>query len=103
MLRKICETKESTFDKWSLFPTGYITRKHVYEIAKIKQQDELWQEFDLKDICDVIIDKAFYMGVRVVDSLDAEEYAKFLKERAEIVAKEKAEIQAAREAKLLRT
>ena len=43
------------------------------------------------------------MGVRVVDSLDAEEYAKFLKERAEIVAKEKAEIQAAREAKLLRT
>jgi large subunit ribosomal protein L11 len=82
---------------------GYITRKHVYEIAKIKQEDELWQEFDLKDICDVIIDEAYFMGVRVVDNLEPEELGKFLKERAEIVAKEKAEIQAAREAKLLRT
>ena len=80
-----------------------ITRKHVYEIAKIKQEDELWQEFDLKDICDIIIDKAYQMGVRIVDRLDPEEYGKFLEERAEIVAKEKAEIQAAREAKLLRT
>jgi large subunit ribosomal protein L11 len=80
-----------------------ITRKHVYEIAKIKQEDELWQEFDLKDICDIIIDKAYQMGVRVVDHLDPKEYGKFLHERAEIVAKEKAEIQAAREAKLLRT
>ena len=52
--------------------------------------------FDLKDICDIVIDKAFLMGVRVVDKLDPEE-------RAQIVAKEKAEIQAAREAKLLRT
>ena len=80
-----------------------ITRKHVYEIAKIKQEDELWQEFDLKDICDIIIEKAYMMGVRIVDNLDPEEYGQFLKERAEIVAQEKAEIQAAREAKLLRT
>ena len=80
-----------------------ITRKHVYEIAKIKQEDELWQEFDLKDICDIIIEKAYMMGVRIVDNLDPEEYGQFMKERAEIVAQEKAEIQAAREAKLLRT
>lgn len=59
--------------------------------------------FDLKDICDIVIDKAYYMGVRVVDKLDPEEYRQFMAERAEIVAKEKAEIQAAREAKLLRT
>jgi hypothetical protein len=80
-----------------------ITRKHVYEIAKIKQEDEMWQEFDLRVICDLIIDKAYLMGVRVVDNLDPVEYGNFLKERAVIVAKEKAEIQAAREAKLLRT
>lgn len=43
------------------------------------------------------------MGVHVVDHLDEVEYGKFLKERAAIVAKEKADIQAAREAKLLRT
>ena len=59
--------------------------------------------FDLKDICDIVIDKAFLMGVRVVDKLDPEVYRIFLQERAQIVAKEKAEIQAAREAKLLRT
>ena len=59
--------------------------------------------FDLKDICDIVIDKAFLMGVRVVDKLDPAEYRIFLQERAQIVAKEKAEIQAAREAKLLRT
>jgi hypothetical protein len=80
-----------------------ITRKHVYEIAKIKQEDEMWQEFDLRVICDLIIDKAYLMGVWVVNNLDPVEYGNFLKERAVIVAKEKAEIQAAREAKLLRT
>ena len=43
------------------------------------------------------------IGIRVVDDLDAKEYGEFLKERTQIIAKEKAEIQAAREAKLLRT
>ena len=27
---------------------GYITRKHVYEIAMIKSKDEYWQEFDIQ-------------------------------------------------------
>ena len=82
---------------------GKITRKHVYEIAKIKSEDDMWQEFDLKDICERIIDEAFTMGIRVVDHLDPKEYGEFLKERAQIVEEEKAAIQAAREAKLLRS
>ena len=83
--------------------SGMISRRHVYEIAKIKSEDEMWQEFDLKEICEKIIDEAYLIGIRVVDDLDAKEYGEFLKERAQIIVKEKAEIQAAREAKLLRT
>ena len=50
--------------------SGIITRKHVYEIAKIKSQDENWQEFDLKDICEEILDCAYRAGIKVVDKLD---------------------------------
>jgi len=82
---------------------GKISRRHVYEIAKIKSEDEMWQEFDLKDICEKIIDEAYLIGVRVVDDLDAKEYGEFLQERAEIIKQERGAIQAAREAKLLRT
>ena len=82
---------------------GMISRKHVFEIAKIKSEDEMWQEFDLKVICEKVIDEAYTMGVKVVDSLDAEEYGEFLKQREQIIADEKAALQAAREAKLLRT
>ena len=83
--------------------SGLITRKHVYEIAKIKSEDEMWQEFDLKVICERIIDEAYKNGIHVVDKLDADEYGKFLEERATTNAEERAAIQAAREAKLLRT
>jgi len=82
---------------------GMITRKHVYEIAKIKSQDEMWQEFDLKEICEKIIDSAYTIGVKIVDHIDPVEYGKFLEERKRIVEEELAEIKAAKEAKLLRT
>lgn len=83
--------------------SGMITRKHVYEIAKIKSQDENWQEFDLKDICEEILDCAYHAGIKVVDKLDPIEYGKFLEERNKINEQELAEIKAAKEAKLLRT
>ena len=82
---------------------GKITRRHVYEIAKIKSEDEMWQEFDLEVICEKVIDVAYTMGVIVVEELDPEEYGKFLQERSEIIKEERAAIQSAREAKLLRT
>ena len=80
-----------------------ISRKHVYEIAKIKSEDEMWQQFDLKDICEKVIDEAYTIGIKVVDTLEAEEYGEFLQQRRQIIADEKAALQAAREAKLLRT
>ena len=83
--------------------SGMITRKHVYEIAKIKSQDENWQEFELKDICEEILDCAYRAGIKVVDKLDPIEYGKFLEERNKINEQELAEIKAAKEAKLLRT
>ena len=82
---------------------GMITRKHVYEIAKIKSQDENWQEFDLKDIMEQVMDCAYDCGIKVVDKLDPIEYGKFLEERNKIVEQELADIKAAKEAKLLRT
>ena len=82
---------------------GMITRKHAYEIAKIKSQDENWQEFDLKDIMEQVMDCAYDCGIKVVDKLDPIEYGKFLEERNKIVEQELADIKAAKEAKLLRT
>ena len=43
------------------------------------------------------------MGIRVVDSIDPEEYKEFLDNQREIVKEQKEELKAAREAKLLRT
>ena len=83
--------------------SGLITRKHVYEIAKIKSEDEMWQEFDLKDICEKVIDEAYTIGIHVKDELDPEEYGKFLEEKARTNEAERAKIQSDREAKLLRT
>ena len=89
--------------KFSDQVAGYITRRHVYEIAKLKSEDEMWQEFDLKDICEKVIDSAYTCGIHVVNDLDIKEQGEFLKERKAIVEAERAAIQAAREAKLLRT
>ena len=45
--------------------SGYITRKHVYEIAKLKSEDQNYQMFDLKKLCEQCIDEAYSIGVRV--------------------------------------
>lgn len=82
---------------------GYITRKHVYEIAKLKSEDSLWQMFDLEDICQHVIDHAYTIGIHVKDDLDPEWYAEFLEERKTIVEAQLAAIKEAKEAKLLRT
>eukprot|EP00095_Tigriopus_kingsejongensis_P012047 maker-scaffold90_size386344-snap-gene-1.23 protein:Tk12047 transcript:maker-scaffold90_size386344-snap-gene-1.23-mRNA-1 annotation:"39s ribosomal protein mitochondrial precursor" len=82
---------------------GYITRRHVYEIARLKSEDPLWQMFDLRIICDKIVDYAHGMGVQVVDAIDPVWYAEFLQERQGIIVQQKADLEAKREAKLLRT
>ncbi len=82
---------------------GFLSRKQVYEIARLKSEDELLQEMDLQDVCNKVIDYAYRMGVRVVDEIDPEEYRVFLAEQAKVVEQQKADLQAIREAKLLRT
>merc|ERR1712079_21760 len=82
---------------------GYITRKHLYEIAVVKSQDPPLQMVDLSDVCRQLIDSANTLGIKVVDSIDPEWYQDFLEERKEIVRKQKEELQALKEAKLLRT
>jgi len=83
--------------------TGYITRKHLYEIALVKSQDPPLQMVDLEEVCRHLIDSAYSLGIRVVDKIDPVEYQLFLEERKTIVKEQKDELQAAKEAKLLRT
>ena len=83
--------------------TGYITRKHLYEIAKIKSEDPPLQMVDMQEICRKLIDTAYSLGIKVVDSIDPEEYQEFLEGRGRVVEQQKKDLQAAKEAKLLRT
>ena len=58
---------------------------------------------DLQEICRQLIDTAHSLGIKVVDSIDPEEYQKFLEGRIAVVEQQKKELQEAKEAKLLRT
>ena len=59
---------------------GKITHKHVYEIAKIKIQQENLKirDVSMKEMCEMITRQCYYMGVDVVRHLDADEYDLFL-------------------------
>jgi len=82
---------------------GYLTRKHIYEIAQIKSQDPPLQMVDLEEICKDLVDTAYTMGIQVVDHIDPEEYQEFLAARKLVIAEQKEELKAIKEAKLLRT
>ncbi|KAG9510604.1 39S ribosomal protein L11, mitochondrial, partial [Fragariocoptes setiger] len=72
---------------------GKLTLKHVYEIAKVKSQDEINDCVPLQKICQDIVDEARYMGFQVVRELDENEYGEFLKEREQIIKKQVAELE----------
>lgn len=82
---------------------GMITLKHVYEIAKIKQQDPPLMFLSLETICKQILGCARTCGIKVVPSLDPKEYEQFLKERKIAVEEELKELQEKKEARMLRT
>ncbi|EQC37145.1 50S ribosomal protein L11 [Saprolegnia diclina VS20] len=46
---------------------GQVSLRHIYEIAKVKQQDELLDYIELESLCKNIIGSAKSMGLRVVD------------------------------------
>ncbi|XP_021947025.1 39S ribosomal protein L11, mitochondrial-like [Folsomia candida] len=81
---------------------GKLTLKHIYEIAKIKQQDPTLRFLPLERICNNVISTAHTCGIQVVRSLDPKEYAEFLEERKLVVIQQLQEIKEKREAKLLR-
>ncbi|CAD6240904.1 GSCOCG00008991001-RA-CDS [Cotesia congregata] len=83
--------------------SGKITLKHLYEIAKIKSEDPPLSLLTLEQITQMFVGIARTIGIQIVRDLDADEYAKFLKEREVIVAEQKKAIQEAKEAKMLRT
>lgn len=82
---------------------GYITLRHVYEIAKIKLEDPPNALLTHEQMCKSIIGTARCIGVKIVRDLDAEWYGKFLAERKVIIARQKAEQEEEREAKMMRT
>lgn len=82
---------------------GKVTLKHVYEIAKIKQEDPPLEIKDLQEICQMICGIAKSCGIEVVRELDAKEYGEFLIERKAIEEQQRKELQEKKEAKLLRT
>ncbi|XBW35200.1 hypothetical protein QEN19_000763 [Hanseniaspora menglaensis] len=45
---------------------GQVSVKHVYEIAKIKKQDEKHKHLGMEQICRVIVNVAKSMGIKVV-------------------------------------
>lgn len=82
---------------------GFVTLKHVYEIAVIKQTDENLEFRSLQDICQMLIMTARSLGIKVVKDLNAEEYQQFLEDRKIVLEERKREFQEMKEAKMLRT
>lgn len=82
---------------------GKVTLKHVYEIAKIKQQDPTQSFLSLETICKQVVSCARTCGIEVVPKLDAEEYRQFLDQREQFVEEELKDLQAKKEARMLRT
>lgn len=82
---------------------GKITLKHVYEIAKIKSEDPPLELFELQDICKMVIATARTCGIEVVRELDPKEYEQFLEQRKIYAEEFRQELDAIKEAKMLRT
>lgn len=51
--------------------SGKITLKHLFEIAKIKQQDPTLEWKSLQEICTMLLATARTCGIEVVKELDA--------------------------------
>uniref|UniRef100_H0X2Q3 Large ribosomal subunit protein uL11m n=1 Tax=Otolemur garnettii TaxID=30611 RepID=H0X2Q3_OTOGA len=67
---------------------GLVTLKHVYEIARVKAQDEAFalQDVPMSSVVRSIIGSARSLGIQVVTDLSAEELAAFQRERAIFLA-----------------
>lgn len=82
---------------------GKITYRHLYEIAKIKLQDPPNALLDHQQMCQMLVGVCRTCGVEIVRELDPVDYGKFLEKRKIVIAEQKAAIEEAREAKMLRS
>jgi len=82
---------------------GYVTVKHCYEIAKIKQKDVIYDCVDIKDVFKDVVKAAWSLGIKVVHRLDAKDYAEFLEKRKLQVKDQLQQLEEARQARMLRT
>ncbi|KRY37484.1 putative 39S ribosomal protein L11, mitochondrial, partial [Trichinella spiralis] len=81
---------------------GMVTLKHVYEIAKVKQQEPVYLGVPLRQMCQTVMYYAQSCKIKVVRDIDPVEYHEFLKKREELVIKEMEELQSKRQAKIYR-
>ncbi|XP_035904198.1 39S ribosomal protein L11, mitochondrial [Anopheles stephensi] len=81
---------------------GKITRKHLYEIAKIKLQDPPNALLTLEHMCKALVGIARTCGIEIVNELDPVEYKEFLEHRRQVVEDQRKELQEKREARMLR-
>lgn len=82
---------------------GFITLKHVYEIAKYKLDDINCAHYSLERMCINVLNSARQCGVKVLKTdIDPEELREFLKAREEVIKKEKADLAEKRAAKMMR-
>lgn len=82
---------------------GVISLKHVYEIAKFKQEDINCSHFSLEEMCVKIIASAYRSGIKVVkEDLEPTELEEFLQARAKAQENELKDIAEKRAAKLMR-
>ncbi|XP_016366684.1 39S ribosomal protein L11, mitochondrial-like [Sinocyclocheilus rhinocerous] len=73
---------------------GMVTARAVYEIARVKSQDDSFnlRDISMQNVVKSIIGSARSLGIKVVNDLSPEEYGEFLREREERL---KAEAEAA--------
>lgn len=103
LLKQATGAERGAMDSKSGEIAGKLSLKHVYEIAKVKSQDEWYDCKPLKKICQEIIDEARYMGFEVVKHLDEVEYAKFLKYREGVIQEQIKLIEERRQQRIQRT
>uniref|UniRef100_A0A915I2K6 Large ribosomal subunit protein uL11m n=1 Tax=Romanomermis culicivorax TaxID=13658 RepID=A0A915I2K6_ROMCU len=81
---------------------GKVTVKHLYEIAKIKKQDNWLKGYSLRHICETLLEECRKLGIQVVHRLDPVEYREFLEQRKIVVDEQIKAAEEAKAAKLLR-
>ncbi|XP_066505274.1 39S ribosomal protein L11, mitochondrial [Hoplias malabaricus] len=71
---------------------GMVSVRAVYEIARVKAQDECFklQDASVQTVVKTIIGSARSLGIRIVNDLSPEEYGEFLRQREEKLKEEAA-------------